>query len=61
MNAPLSSAHSALLDGSAEERRTPKTPPRVARPSEPPQGGRWWFAFDRWLVVADADEEFVLA
>jgi hypothetical protein len=22
---------------------------------------RWWFAFDRWLVMPDGDDDFVMA
>jgi hypothetical protein len=35
-----------------------------ARPSQPPQGGRWWYGFDRWLAAADVaqeQDEFVMA
>ena len=37
---------------------------RESRPSQPRQGGHWWFVFDRWLAVTEpvnADDEFVLA
>jgi hypothetical protein len=34
---------------------------RLSQPPPPSSTGRWWFAFDRWLVVADQEEEFVLA
>ena len=35
----------------------------AARRSSPPPSttGRWWFAFDRWLVVQEPNEDYVLA
>ena len=36
--------------------------PDAARAGPPPAAGKhWFFAFDRWVVVPDLDDAFVLA
>ncbi len=60
MNTPA-----AQLSTNVPEHEVPRAArPLEARPSQPPQGGRFWFVFDRWLAAPDVvspDDEFVMA
>lgn len=52
------SAESAREGEAARERGRPASSASLQRPSTP---SHVWFAFDRWLEVADQADEFVLA
>jgi hypothetical protein len=54
---PASTSRTDEADGTNQVSR------RDSRPEARPTGGRWWFAFDRWLAVQDVAgaDEFVLA
>jgi hypothetical protein len=63
MSAPLTQSSSNVVATPAQATdRGPGKTERVDRPEPKPATGRWWFAFDRWLVVAEPDDDdFVLA